>query len=121
MFVEGGVSCALKIDAQAAESVQDGVWVKWLSGAGSREEPRALSAGCGSEVRTVRKVLSKQVGEGPGNGRWVRAEGDPRVARSFVDLDGIGPEFGDSHERLGVEKKQDSGDAVGKRFARARQ
>ena len=57
MFVEGGVSGAAKIDAKASEPVHDPVWVQGLAGAGSWEEPRALSACSGSEVRTAHKVL----------------------------------------------------------------
>ena len=38
MVVQGSVSCAAQVDAEAAEPVHDGVGVKWVAGAGSREQ-----------------------------------------------------------------------------------
>ena len=60
-----------------------------------------------------------EVGNGCRDGHWVQAQADSHVAGGFVGLYGVGPESGDFHERLGVEKKEGSGDAVGQGFAGA--
>ena len=55
-FIQGGISSASEVDAEASEPVHDGVGVKMLAGAGSREEPGAFGVRSGSEIWSAGKV-----------------------------------------------------------------
>src|SRR6266545_6834700 len=86
-----------------------------LAGAGAGEEPRAVAAASGAEVRPVGEIVADEAGEWLRNSCGMASELDVEFVAVLGEC--VGLERGHADEWLGVEQQQDAGDAVGERLA----
>ena len=84
-----------------------------LAGLAAWEEPRILEPGCARSALAAVRQAANEAAERLGHEHLVA--GEPQQCVAFVgEPDVAGAEPGDARDRLGVERDEDAGDAVGR-------